>query len=53
VNSFNEKDNFEQSFSRFVDFESSVDLSSNEESLVSEVNKQLVQDIYDRAFGNW
>lgn len=53
VNSFDEKKNFEQNFSRFVDFSSTLDLSSNEESLVSEVNKQLVQDVFDRSLGNW
>jgi hypothetical protein len=53
VNTLNEKQNFEQSFSRFVDFPSATELSSNEESLISEVNKQLIQDIYDRSFGNW
>lgn len=53
VNRLDEKKNFEQSFSRFVDFPSTLDLSSNEESLVSEVNKQLVQDIFDRSLGNW
>lgn len=53
VNTLDEKKNFEQNFSRFVDFPSTTDLSSNEESLVGEVNKQLVQDIFDRSFGNW
>lgn len=53
VNKFDEKKNFEQNFSRFVDYSSSLDLSSNEENLVNEVNKQLVQDIFDRSLGNW
>lgn len=53
TNTLDEKKNFEQSFSRFVDFPSTTDLSSNEESLVGEINQQLVQDIFDRSFGNW
>ncbi|MFZ5554902.1 MAG: LptE family protein [Bacteroidota bacterium] len=53
VNRFNEKENFEQSFSRFADYSSSEQLSSVEESLIAEINRQLVQDIFDRSFGNW
>ncbi|MFN3343281.1 MAG: LPS assembly lipoprotein LptE, partial [Flavobacteriales bacterium] len=53
INSFDDKKNFEQNFSRFVDFPSTTDIASNEESLIGEINKQLVQDIYDRSFGNW
>lgn len=53
VNTFDDKKNFEQNFSRFTDFSSSLDLASNEESLVGEVNKQLVQDIFDKSLGNW
>jgi hypothetical protein len=53
INTFDEKKNFEQNFSRFVDYPSTTDLASNEESLVGEINRQLVQDIYDRSFGNW
>lgn len=53
VNQFDSKKNFEQNFTRFVDFPSTTDLTSNEESLVGEVNRQLVQDIFDRSFGNW
>ena len=53
INSFDDMKNFEQNFSRFVDFPSTTDIASNEESLIGEINKQLVQDIYDRSFGNW
>lgn len=52
-NSFDEKKNFEQNFTRFADYSSTEQLSSVEEGLISEINKQLVQDIFDRSFGNW
>jgi len=52
-NSFDEKKNFDQNFTRFADYSSTEQLSSVEEGLISEINKQLVQDIFDRSFGNW
>ena len=52
-NTFDEKKNFEQNFTRFADYSSAEQLSTVEEGLISEINKQLVQDIFDRSFGNW
>ncbi len=45
--------NFETTFSRFADFESSQNLASVEDELVEEINQQLVQDIFDRSLSNW
>ncbi len=45
---------FEQSFSRFLDF--SVEtrtLQSQEPDLISQINKLLTEDIFNRAFANW
>ncbi len=53
TNTLDEKKNFEQSFSRFADFPSSSDISSVEEGLITEIHKQLVQDVFDRSLGSW
>lgn len=52
-NKFNESLNFEQSFSRYADYRSSLNLSSIEGSLVEEINEALTEDIYNKAFVNW
>lgn len=45
---------FEQSFTRFKDFSStSGPFSSQESNLVKDINQQLTEDIYNRAFANW
>jgi len=38
---------------RFSDFESSQDLSSVEQTLISDINKQLVQDVINKLLSNW
>ena len=53
TNAKNEKQNFESSFSRFLDFESSKSLATVEERLIREINEQLVQDIFNKAVVNW
>lgn len=53
TNKFDEKKNFESSFVRFADYPSTQNLSAVEASLIDEINKQLVQDIYNKAFNNW
>ena len=45
--------NFEQSFSRFYDFSSSQTLSAVESAALDELNRQLTEDIFNRAFNNW
>lgn len=52
-NAKNEKQNFETSFSRFADFESTKSLATEEERLIKEINEQLVQDIFNKAVVNW
>jgi len=53
TNNKDDKQNFDQSFSRFEDFETSRDLSSVEEDLLNSINSQLVQDIFNKSVTNW
>lgn len=53
TNTLDEEQNFESSFSRFADFESSSDFASVEQSLIEDINDQLIQDIFDKSLGNW
>ncbi len=50
---FDEKKNFEQSFTRYADYTSDQNLASIEDQLTREINEQLVQDIFNRALNNW
>ena len=52
-NKFDEKQNFEQSFSRYADYYSSQNLSSVETGLVSDITEALTDDIFNKAFVNW
>jgi hypothetical protein len=38
-------------FSRFKDYRG--DISSQEQSLIQDINKQLTEDIFNKAFANW
>lgn len=53
TNKFSEKDNFEQRFSRYVDYDSSRNLSEVEQELVKQINEVLVEDIFNKAVVNW
>lgn len=53
TNSFDEEQNFEQTFSRYADYSSSQSLSSVESTLVTEINDALSDDIFNKAFVNW
>jgi hypothetical protein len=52
-NKFEAAKNFDQVFTRFADFESSQSISAVEANLVGEINRQLTEDIFNRAFNNW
>lgn len=52
-NKFDETKNFEQTFSRFADYPADASLSSKETELVTEINRQLTEDIFNKAFNNW
>lgn len=49
----NEKQNFETSFTRYADFSSSSNLTAVEDELISQINEQLVDDIFNKAVINW
>lgn len=53
INKFDETKNFEQLFSRFADYPSTESLSSKEADLITEINRQLTEDIFNKAFNNW
>ena len=44
---------FEKQFSRFADYESSKNLTDVEQTLIIEINDQLVQDIFNESVVNW
>ncbi len=47
------KSNFETTFSRYKEYDSSLSLSNVEEELIKEINEELVDDIFTKAFVNW
>jgi hypothetical protein len=53
TNKLDEKQNFEQAFSRFEDYLSSQNLSAVEATLIKDINEALVEDIFNKAVVNW
>ena len=53
VNIIDEESNYDKTFSRYADYESSQDFTSIEESLNEEIVSQLIEDIFNEAFTNW
>ncbi|HBF88921.1 MAG TPA: hypothetical protein DDX39_09795 [Bacteroidales bacterium] len=53
TNTKDEKQNFDSSFSRYTDYESSQSLDSVEEELIKEILEQLNEDIFNKALANW
>lgn len=56
VNFKNKKDpkqDFDSSFSRYVDYDSRKNLSTVEQELISEICQQLTEDIFNKAVINW
>ncbi len=53
TNSKDSTKDFDTSFSRFVDFPSTQNIASIEQELVSQVNQQLIQDIFNKALIIW
>ena len=52
-NKFDATKNFEQAFTRFADYKTSSSLSAEEDNLLLEINRQLTEDIFNKAFNNW
>lgn len=53
TNNLEKEKSFEQRFSRFQDFPADQDISSVEETLIAEINKELAENILNRAIANW
>lgn len=52
-NRFDYKADFEQSFSRYKDYNAALDLSAVESSLVDEIVTELCEDIFNKSVVNW
>jgi len=48
-----EKQNFDATFTRYKDYDSKEPLASVEDGLISEINDELVDDIFNKAVINW
>lgn len=53
TNRTNEKQNFETSFSRYLDYSSSLSLNTVQDELIQGITEQLVQDIFNKSVVNW
>lgn len=53
TNSIDPDKSFEQTFSRYEDYNSSLDLSQVEAELSENILELIVEDIFNRAFVNW
>ena len=51
VNPADKKDNFDEPFSKFENF--SGDINSQEQTLIADIDKQLTEDIFNKAFASW
>lgn len=53
INKIDPAQDFEQSFSRYNDFDANLSLNQVEGQLVEEITEMLVQDIFNKAVINW
>jgi DNA-directed RNA polymerase subunit M/transcription elongation factor TFIIS len=53
ANNKNDKESWEQTFTRFADFPSTTPVTQVERELWDVINRQIVDDIFNRAFVNW
>jgi hypothetical protein len=53
INSVDPDLSYEQTFSRYEDYNSSLDLSQVEAELSQKIIEMIVEDIFNRAFVNW
>lgn len=53
VNRFDAEQDFEKSFSQFVEFDDKVNLAAAEQELVAEINKLLFDQIFNASVANW
>ena len=48
-----EKASWSNTFARFAEFDQSLNFASVQDRLIDEINEQLVEDIFNKAFTNW
>ncbi len=53
INLLEPENNFETTFSRYEDYNSTYDLAEVQDGLVEIINKMLVDDIFNKAVVNW
>ena len=53
INTTDSSNDFNQNFSRFADFESTLSLSTIEEELMNQIVNELTQDIFNKSVVNW
>ncbi|MDP4281101.1 MAG: LptE family protein [Bacteroidota bacterium] len=53
TNRKDQKQNFENSFSRYEDYLSTQSLASVQDGLIKDITDQLVQDIFNKSVANW
>lgn len=53
TNNINDKQNFEQTFSRYEDYLSTQNLPAVEATLIKDINDMLVEDIFNKTVANW
>lgn len=53
TNTKDSESDFETSFTRFADYESSQNIATIEDELIKDINSQLTQDIFNKAVSNW
>ncbi|MCS6933643.1 MAG: LPS assembly lipoprotein LptE [Chitinophagales bacterium] len=53
INTKNEKDNFNKAYTRFVQFPAGENIPQIESRLLDEINRQLVDDIFQDALVKW
>ncbi len=53
TNKFEAAKCFEQNFTRFADFDSKLNVNTEEPRLVEEIYRQITEDIFYKAFNNW
>lgn len=47
------KEDWEQTFRRFADYDATQDLQAVENQLIDDIVRQLIDDIFNKAFVNW
>lgn len=53
TNKVDPKQDFETNFSRYADYDSRKSLQEVEVGLIEEVNRQLIDDIFNKSVSNW